>query len=278
MLVLPVIPYPAINPILISIGPLAIRWYALAYIVGIIAGWFYARALVRSERLWGGPAPFTVLDFDDFVVWITLGIILGGRIGYVLFYNLPHFAAYPVEIFQIWTGGMSFHGGVAGCIVAVILFSLRKRISTLSLGDVTCAVAPIGLFLGRIANFINGELWGRPTDVPWAMVFPHGGPEPRHPSQLYEAGLEGIALFILLGLLVRLGALKRPGVVTGVFFIGYGLARTTCEFFREPDVQLGFLWGSGWLTMGMLLCIPLILAGIALLAVVMRRKPMTKNA
>jgi len=278
MFVLPVIPYPVINPILISIGPLAIRWYALAYIVGIIAGWFYARAIIRAERFWGGPAPFTVLDFDDFVVWITLGIILGGRIGYVLFYNLPHFAAHPTEIFQIWTGGMSFHGGVAGCIVAVILFARRRHISTLSLGDVTCAVAPIGLFLGRLANFINGELWGRPTDVPWAMVFPYGGPQPRHPSQLYEAGLEGIALFFVLSMLVRLGALKRRGVVTAAFFIGYGLARTTSEFFREPDVQLGFLWGSGWLTMGMLLCVPLILAGIALFAVVMSRKPITKDA
>ncbi len=283
MFVLPVIPYPAINPILVSIGPLAIRWYALAYIVGIIAGWFYARAIIKSERLWGGAAPFTVIDFDDFVVWITLGIILGGRTGYVLFYNLPHFAAHPAEIFQIWTGGMSFHGGVAGCIVAVVLFALRRRIPTLSLGDVTCAVAPIGLFLGLLANFINGELWGRPTDVPWAMIFPYGGPQPRHPSQLYEASLEGVGLFILLGLLVRAGALKRPGVVTAIFFIGYGVARTTCEFFREPDVQLGFLWGSGWLTMGMLLCIPLILAGIVLLAFVLRsktvisRKPIAKD-
>jgi phosphatidylglycerol---prolipoprotein diacylglyceryl transferase len=272
MFVLPVIPYPTIDPILVSIGPLAIRWYALAYIVGIIAGWLYARAIIKSERLWGGAAPFTVLDFDDFVVWITLGIILGGRIGYVLFYNLPHFAAHPLEIFQIWTGGMSFHGGVTGCIVAVILFAWRRHVPTLSLGDVTCAVAPIGLFLGRIANFINGELWGRPTDVPWAMVFPYGGPQPRHPSQLYEASLEGIALFIVLAVLVRAGALKRPGVVTAIFFIGYGLARTICEFFREPDVPLGFLWGSGWLTMGMLLCIPLILAGVVLLAFVMRSK------
>jgi phosphatidylglycerol:prolipoprotein diacylglycerol transferase len=272
MFVLPVIPYPTIDPILVSIGPLAIRWYALAYIVGIIAGWLYARAIIKSERLWGGAAPFTVLDFDDFVVWITLGIILGGRIGYVLFYNLPHFAAHPLEIFQIWTGGMSFHGGVTGCIVAVILFAWRRHVPTLSLGDVTCAVAPIGLFLGRIANFINGELWGRPTDVPWAMVFPYGGPQPRHPSQLYEASLEGLALFIVLAVLVRAGALKRPGVVTAIFFIGYGLARTICEFFREPDVQLGFLWGSGWLTMGMLLCIPLILAGVVLLAFVMRSK------
>jgi phosphatidylglycerol---prolipoprotein diacylglyceryl transferase len=275
MFVLPVIPFPAINPILISIGPFSVRWYALAYILGIIAGWFYARAIISSERLWGGPAPFTVIDFDDFVVWITLGIILGGRIGYVLFYNLPHFAENPIEILRLWNGGMSFHGGVLGCIVAIVLFAMRRGIPMLSLSDVTAAVAPIGLFLGRIANFINGELWGRPTDVPWAMVFPHGGPVPRHPSQLYEATLEGIVLFIVLALLVRFGALKRPGVVTGVFAIGYGAARVTCEFFREPDVQLGFLWGG--LTMGMLLCIPLILAGIAILVIVFKRTAKLKN-
>jgi phosphatidylglycerol---prolipoprotein diacylglyceryl transferase len=272
---LPVIPFPAINPVLISIGPFSVRWYALAYIVGIIAGWFYARAIISSERLWGGPAPFTVIDFDDFVIWITLGIILGGRIGYVLFYNLPHFAENPIEILQLWNGGMSFHGGVLGCIVAIVLFAMRRGIRVLSLGDVTAAVAPIGLFLGRIANFINGELWGRPTDVPWAMVFPHGGPIPRHPSQLYEATLEGVVLFIVLALLVRFGALKRPGVVTGVFAIGYGVARIACEFFREPDVQLGFLWGG--LTMGMLLCIPLILAGIAVLVVAFKRTTKLKN-
>jgi phosphatidylglycerol:prolipoprotein diacylglycerol transferase len=275
MLVLPVLPFPAINPVLISIGPLAVRWYALAYIVGIVTGWLYARAIIRSERLWGGPAPLTVLDFDDFVIWITLGIILGGRTGYVLFYNLPHFIEHPLEIFQLWNGGMSFHGGVLGCIVAVVLFAWRRGIPMLSLGDVTTAVAPIGLFLGRIANFINGELWGRPTDVPWAMVFPNGGPIPRHPSQLYEAALEGVVLFIVLNLLVRAGALKRPGLVTGSFALGYGIARIICEFFREPDVQLGFLWGG--LTMGMLLCIPLILAGLAILALVLTREPKPKN-
>ena len=269
MLVLPVLPYPAINPILVSIGPFAVRWYALAYIVGIIAGWFYARAIIASDRLWGGPAPFTVLDFDDFVIWITLGVILGGRIGYVLFYNLPRFAEHPIEILQLWNGGMSFHGGVTGCVVAIVLFALRRGIPMLSLGDVTAAVAPIGLFLGRIANFINGELWGRPTDVPWAMVFPNGGPIPRHPSQLYEAALEGVVLFIVLNVLVRAGALKKPGIVTGTFALGYGVARIICELFREPDAQLGFLWRG--LTMGMLLCIPLMLAGIAVLTVALTR-------
>jgi phosphatidylglycerol---prolipoprotein diacylglyceryl transferase len=272
MFVLPVIPFPQINPILISIGPLAIRWYALAYIVGIIAGWFYARTLIASQKLWGGPAPLSVLDFDDFIIWITLGVILGGRIGYVLFYNLPHFTARPIEIVQIWNGGMSFHGGVTGCVIAIVLFALRRRIAMLSLADVTAAVAPIGLFLGRIANFINGELWGRPTDVAWAMVFPNGGLVARHPSQIYEAAIEGVALFILLGVMMRRGALRRPGLVTGAFAVGYGVARIICELFREPDVQLGFLWGG--LTMGMLLCIPLMLAGIAVLTVALTRNPL----
>jgi phosphatidylglycerol---prolipoprotein diacylglyceryl transferase len=264
MFVLPLLPYPAINPVLVHIGPLAVRWYALAYIVGILLGWVYARALIASKSLWGGAAPLTVIDFDDFIIWVTLGIILGGRIGYVLFYNLPLFAAHPAQIFQLWNGGMSFHGGFLGCTVAIILFARRRGIPILSLGDITTAVAPIGLFLGRLANFINGELWGRPADVPWAMIFPTGGPVPRHPSQLYEAALEGIVLFVVLNLLVRRGALKRPGVITGAFALGYGIARTTCEFFREPDPQLGFLWGG--LTMGMLLSIPLMLAGIGILA------------
>jgi phosphatidylglycerol---prolipoprotein diacylglyceryl transferase len=275
MFVLPVLPFPAINPVLISIGPLAVRWYALAYIVGIIAGWFYARATIASKKLWGGPAPVTLAEFDDFIIWITLGIILGGRVGYVLFYNLPHFIGHPREIFELWNGGMSFHGGFLGCIVATVAFAFRRGLPILPLGDLTTAVAPIGLFLGRIANFINGELWGRPTDVPWAVIFPNGGPMPRHPSQLYEATLEGLGLLLLLGILVRLGALKRPGLVTGAFAVGYGVARIFCECFREPDAQLGFLWGG--LTMGMLLCIPLILAGIGLLAFALRRQPIATH-
>jgi phosphatidylglycerol---prolipoprotein diacylglyceryl transferase len=275
MLVLPILTYPEINPVLISIGPFSVRWYALAYIVGILAGWYYARIIIASKRLWGGPAPLTVTDFDDFIIWITVGIIVGGRIGYVLFYNLGYFAANPLEIFALWTGGMSFHGGVIGCIVVTVLFALRRGIPVLSLGDVTLTVAPIGLFLGRLANFINGELWGRPTDVPWAMVFPSGGPFPRHPSQLYEATLEGVLLLVVLGVMVRLGALKRPGLVTGTFAVAYGIVRIFCEFFREPDPQLGFLWGG--LTMGMLLSIPLILAGLVALTVAFARQPIVKN-
>ena len=273
--VLPVVPFPAIDPVLISIGPLAVRWYALAYIVGIIVGWFYARTLIASKRLWGGTAPLTIVDFDDFVIWITLGIILGGRIGYVLFYNFGHFATHPLEILELWNGGMSFHGGFIGCGVAIVLFALRRGLPMLSLSDVVTAVAPIGLFLGRLANFINGELWGRPSDVWWAMVFPNGGPLPRHPSQLYEATLEGLVLFVVLAALVWRGGFRRPGLITGAFAIGYGVARIICELFREPDAQLGFLWGG--LTMGMLLCVPLILVGVALLALALRREPIAKN-
>ena len=170
-----VIPFPAFDPVLVHLGPFAIRWYALAYIVGILLGWVYARALIRSERLWGGKAPLTVVDFDDFVLWVTLGIILGGRIGYVLFYNPEHFAAHPLEIVQLWNGGMSFHGGFTGCVVAVMLFARQRGIPILSLGDITCAVGPIGLFLGRIANFINGELWGRPPTCRGRWCFPAAG-------------------------------------------------------------------------------------------------------
>jgi len=267
-----VIPFPAIDPVLVSIGPVAIRWYALAYIVGILGGWLYARAIVRSQRLWGGPAPLTVTDYDDFVLWVTLGIILGGRTGYVLFYNPGYFAEHPAEIVQLWKGGMSFHGGFLGCVLAVILFARHRGLPILSLGDITCAAGTIGIFLGRIANFINGELWGRATDVPWAMVFPNGGPVPRHPSQLYEAMLEGLVLFAVLALLMRAGALKRPGTIIGVFALGYGVARLFCELFREPDAQLGFLWGG--LTMGMLLTLPLMLAGLAFLFVARRAEPL----
>ena len=258
-----VIPFPAFDPVLVHLGPFAIRWYALAYIAGILLGWAYARALVRSERLWGGKAPLSVADFDDFILWVTLGIILGGRIGYVLFYNPTHFAAHPLEILQLWNGGMSFHGGFAGCVVAVVLFARSRGLPILSLGDITCAVGPFGIFLGRIANFINGELWGRAADVPWAMVFPNGGPGPRHPSQLYEAALEGLLLLAVLALLMRAGALRRPGIIIGAFAVVYAIARTISEFFREPDAQLGFLWGGA--TMGQLLSLPLFLSGVALI-------------
>jgi phosphatidylglycerol:prolipoprotein diacylglycerol transferase len=237
-----------------------------------VLGWIYARALLKDQKLWGGPAPISLAQLDDFILLVTIGIIVGGRTGYVLFYNLPFFMQHPAEIFELWKGGMSFHGGFLGCVAAVMLFARRNSISILSLGDITTAVGPIGLFLGRLANFINSELWGRPADpsLPWAMVFPNGGPLARHPSQLYEAGLEGILLFTVLAVMIRMGALKRPGLILGSFIAAYGLARIVGEFFREPDPQLGFLWGG--LTMGMLLSVPMIIVGIILIVAACRRK------
>ena len=266
------IAFPDFNPIAFAFGPFKIRWYALAYIGGIVLGWIYARALLKSERLWGGPAPMTLLQIDDFILWVTIGIILGGRTGYVLFYNPIFFLNHPAEILELWNGGMSFHGGFLGCVAAVMLFAWKNNISILSLGDITTAVGPIGLFLGRIANFINGELWGRPADpnLPWAMVFPHDILRlPRHPSQLYEATLEGVVLFTILAVMIRMGALKRPGLILGSFIAIYGLARIVGEFFREPDPQLGFLWHR--LTMGELLSAPMVIAGLIIIVAACRR-------
>ncbi len=270
------IAFPVFDPVAIAIGPIVIRWYALAYIFGIVLGWIYARSMVKNERLWDGPAPVSLAQLDDFILWVTVGVIVGGRTGYVLFYNLAFFVQHPAEIFELWKGGMSFHGGFMGCVVAVILFARANNVSILSLGDLTTAVGPIGVFLGRLANFINSELWGRPTDpsLPWAMIFPNGGPLPRHPSQLYEAGLEGILLFTILAIMIRLGALKRPGLILGSFIAIYGLARITGEHFREPDPQLGFLWGG--LTMGMLLSVPMVIAGAIMIVMTWRRKPASR--
>lgn len=258
------LPFPPIDPVIVEIGPFALRWYALAYIGGLMFGWWYLKRLVTTERLWGDlrrPAP---VDVDDLLVWITLGVILGGRLGYVLFYGEGYLDD-PLAVLRVWQGGMSFHGGLAGAAVAMAVFARRRGLNVWTLFDLAAAAVPVGLLLGRIANFVNGELYGRPTDVPWAFVFPHGGPEPRHPSQLYEAGLEGLLLFVVLAILVRRGALQRPGLVTGVFGIGYGLSRILVEVFREPDAQIGYLAG-GWLTMGMLLSLPLVVIGAAFVA------------
>lgn len=260
----PVIPFPQIDPVLVSIGPLAIRWYALAYVVGLLAGWGLARMLARRDALWGGRARPTPDSLDDLLVYAALGVVVGGRLGYVLFYNLPFFLQNPGEIIQVWKGGMSFHGGLAGAMFGVWLFARKYALPVLSVADLASAVAPIGLLLGRVANFIKPELWGRPTDVPWAVVFPGAGDLPRHPSQLYEAALEGLALFVVLQLAIRAGALKRPGLVTGLFAAGYALARIASEFFREPDAQLGFLFGGA--TMGMLLSLPLLVIGVVMIA------------
>jgi phosphatidylglycerol:prolipoprotein diacylglycerol transferase len=266
------LPYPIIDPVLIHVGPLPIRWYALAYIAGLILGWLYGRALAGRESLWNGAPHPSPQSLDDLLIYCALGVVLGGRIGYVLFYNFSYYAAHLAEIPAVWKGGMSFHGGLAGAAVGIYLFARRYKLPVLSVFDIGCAVVPIGLFLGRIANFIKPELWGRPSDVPWAMVFPEAGPLPRHPSQLYEAGLEGLVLFIVLAIGIGLGALKRPGLVSGMFGIGYGVARIICEFFREPDPQLGFLFGSA--TMGMLLSLPLIAIGATVVMVALRRRPL----
>jgi phosphatidylglycerol:prolipoprotein diacylglycerol transferase len=249
------IAFPAIDPVLVEIGPIAIRWYSLAYVVGILAGWRYALRLARRS-----PAEIDARFIDDAIVWVTLGIIIGGRLGYVLFYKPGHFLEHPLQIFAMWEGGMSFHGGLLGVLIAVVLFARRHKIGLLYLGDVLVCAVPIGLFLGRIANFINGELFGRATDVPWAVVFPHGGPLGRHPSQLYEAVLEGLVLFALLSWLAfATRSMERPGLLAGVFFAGYGIARIIVELFREPDAHLGFL--AAGTTMGQWLSLPLVLGG-----------------
>ena len=242
-----------------EIGPLAIRWYGLAYVVGILLGWRYAIRLARQ--------PAAALDaprLDDFVVWAAIGTVLGGRLGSVLFYNLQSYAERPIEVLYIWQGGMSFHGGMLGVTAALVLFAWRHRIPVLGLADIIAAATPIGLLFGRLANFINGELFGRVADVPWAMVFPHGGPEPRHPSQLYQATLEGLVLFLILALLVYRGAaLTRRGMLTGAFLAGYALARMVGELFRQPDANIGFLAGGA--TMGQLLSLPMLIAGVGLM-------------
>jgi phosphatidylglycerol:prolipoprotein diacylglycerol transferase len=249
------LPFPMIDPVLVQIGPFAIRWYALAYIAGIVLGWRLARRLVVL-----GPKVATTEQVDDFVTWVTLGIILGGRFGYVIFYRPDIFLRAPWEILYLWQGGMSFHGGALGVIVALYFFTRRRGLDWVAFSDRVVCVVPIGIFLGRLANFINGELWGRVADVPWAMVFPGAGPDPRHPSQLYQAGLEGLCLFILLMVLVyRPSVRARVGVLSGVFLAGYGVARFTGEFFRQPDAHLGFLFAGA--TMGQLLSLPMIAVG-----------------
>lgn len=255
-------PFPNFDPVLIHLGPLAIRWYALAYVAGILLGWRYVVGLVKNPRLWPlrGPAA-TPLQIDDLILWITLGVIVGGRLGHVFFYTPELIWTDPVEILKTWHGGMSFHGGALGVLVAMFAFGRANKLDVLRLGDVITAAAPIGLFFGRIANFINGELWGRPTNVPWAIVFPDGGPQPRHPSQLYEAALEGIVLFLLLRWATHgpPKLLNRRGVVAGLFMLGYGVARTLIENVREPDAYMPhFPLG---LTMGMMLSAPMWILG-----------------
>ena len=259
---IPVLLFPQIDPVLVQVGPVAVRWYALAYIAGIILSWRLMRRLVLAP-----PVTATQIQVDDFVSWATLGIVLGGRLGYCLFYQPSVYLADPLSILRIWTGGMSFHGGMLGVSIAVVVFCRRHGIQILSFADRLAVCAPIGLGLGRIANFINGELWGRAAseDLPWALVFPHVDIVPRHPSQIYQALLEGLALFVIMFVLSRREAIRaRTGLLTGVFLAGYALARMTGEMFREPDGFLGFLLAGT--TMGQVLSVPMLLAGLFLMA------------
>ncbi len=258
--ILPAIAFPVIDPVIVEIGPFAIRWYALAYIVGLVAGWRMAMRIVQRPG-----SAVTPQQIDGFLLWATLGVVLGGRLGYVLFYNLDYYLQHPSGIFAVWQGGMSFHGGMLGVIIAMVAYCRWNGIRLLTFTDPIACVAPIGLFFGRIANFINGELWGRVApDVAWAMAFPTGGPLPRHPSQLYQAAMEGLLLFLLLNL-VRWNskAMDRPGLLSGLFLVGYGMARIIGELFREPDAQIGYLIGGT--TMGQWLSLPMVLAGIGVI-------------
>ena len=254
------IPFPMIDPVAADLGPFHIRWYALAYLAGILLGWRYAILITRRQSFRPNP-----VDIDDFMSWIVLGIILGGRIGYVLVYQSGMILRDPLEMVRMWHGGMSFHGGMTGLGLAMYLFARHRRIRFLALTDVVGCVTPIGLFFGRLANFINGELWGRVTTVPWGIVFPgRAGPLPRHPSQLYEAGLEGVALLLLLAALRRSPYIRdHHGILTGTFLIWYGCVRIFLEFFREPDIQMGYYFHV--FTMGQILSLPMILLGIYLI-------------
>jgi phosphatidylglycerol:prolipoprotein diacylglycerol transferase len=258
--------FPQFDSVIIQIGPLAIRWYALAYIGGLVAGWRIVRTLAQRS-----PAVATPLQVDDFLTWATLGVVLGGRLGYVIFYQPLRFLAEPLQIFAVWQGGMSFHGGFLGVAIALIIFCRRQGIPIFGFADRIAVVAPIGLGLGRVANFINGELWGReaPSWLPWAMRFPTGGDVLRHPSQIYQALMEGLILAIVMFVLVRRDAVRaRFGLLTGVFLIGYAIARIVGEVFRQPDAFLGFLFAGA--TMGQLLSLPMAAAGLWL---ILRSKP-----
>lgn len=259
--------FPDIDPIALQIGPIAIRWYALAYIAGLIGGWQYCLLLAKRP-----PNIVTPKHIDDFVVWATIGVVLGGRLGFVLFYQPGHYLDNPGDILQVWRGGMSFHGGLLGVIVAMIIFGRRRGTGFFPLADIVAAATPIGLFFGRLANFVNAELWGRVTTAPWGVVFPNAGDAPRHPSQLYEAALEGLVLFAILAVLVfRRDALRRTGLVSGVFLVGYGLARIAVETMREPDSYIGFLaFGTTW---GQWLSVPMVLYGAYLIRTAQTHPP-----
>jgi len=250
------LPFPNIDPIFFSLGPLAFRWYGLMYLIGLLGAYWLIKARAAKKQI-----PLSPRQLSDLIVFAAFGVFIGGRLGYVLFYNLPFYLDHPLKTFAVWEGGMSFHGGLLGVCVALVLFCKKRGFRMASIADLAAGAAPIGLGFGRMGNFINGELFGRATDVDWCMVFPHGGPECRHPSQLYEAGLEGIGLFLLTTIVSRLET--PPGTVFWTFISGYGVARFFVEFFREPDSHLGFIFQ--WVTMGQLLCIPMIALGLIMI-------------
>lgn len=265
------IPYPAIDPVALQIGPLAIKWYGLAYVAGLLLGWLYIKRLLATTGLWrDNKPPFAPAIADDLFVWVALGVVIGGRLGHILLYEPGYYFSRPMEILAIWRGGMAFHGGMLGTIVAMWLFARHMKVAALSVMDLVAAAVPIGLFFGRVANFINAEVIGSPSDVPWAMVFPGAGPMPRHPAQLYEAALEGIVLFLILRWLChRHAALKTPGLVGGAFLVGYGVFRIACEIFKVDEYRQ--ILGSLPITSGMAYSIPMVVGG--LLAIWLVTKP-----
>jgi phosphatidylglycerol:prolipoprotein diacylglycerol transferase len=265
MTVLAVLTFPNIDPVAIEFGPFAVKWYGLAYMSGLLLGWLYIRRLISTPKLWrDDTAPLTLERVDDLLLYITGAVIVGGRLGQVLLYDPSFYFANPAEIIKVWKGGMSFHGALIASGLLILLFARQYKVSARSVMDLCCAAVPIGIFFGRIANFINSEHWGRVTDAAIGMVFPNGGPEPRHPSQLYEAALEGLALFIVMRFATHhLLALKRPGLATGIWLIWYAIARATCEFFREPEPE--HILNIGPITAGQVYCLPMLLLGLYML-------------
>ena len=251
-----------INPIAFSVGPINVYWYGLAYMAGMVLGLFYALKIVDAKKE-NCNLLITKKNIDEIFIWIVFGIIFGARFGYVIFYNFDFYLNNPLLILSLWEGGMSFHGGALGVIIAIISYSKYHKIPILETGDIVCAVVPIGLFFGRITNFINGELWGKETNLSWGVIFPNAGSNPRHPSQLYEAGLEGLALFIILFALVLSNGLKKRGLISGTFLFFYSFSRILVENFREPDLHIGYIFLN--ITMGMILSFPFLIAGLILI-------------
>jgi phosphatidylglycerol:prolipoprotein diacylglycerol transferase len=254
--------YPNINPVAIEFGPFSIKWYGLAYLAGLVIGWLYIRRLVTTPKLWfADKPPLTIDQIDDLLLYMTGAVIIGGRLGQVLLYDPDFYFSHPAEIVKVWKGGMSFHGAVIASAILLFLFARQYKVPAKSVMDLCCAASPIGIFFGRIANFINSEHWGRVTTSAIGMVFPNGGPEPRHPSQLYEAALEGLVMLVIMRVAThRMLALKRPGLVTGIWLIWYAIARGTCEIFREPEAH--HILNIGPFTAGQVYCLPMLLIGI----------------